>query len=262
MNKSKRYNNTFFTTEIIDKAISKLKKMTNQSKIEPSTLLIDFDNERWEHNNISEFFSDYIKNPREAHFNIFHEKNGFAVHYYSSDKRYTDIGVNGNDRKEIEEIYNIFDSNADKCHINEKLDDEEKIIKIFIGHGRKSDWIELANHLNYKHGYNIEAYETGARAGHTIRDVLEYMLDNSSFALLVLTGEDLMTDEKIRARQNVIHEAGLFQGRLGFNRAIMVVEEGIENFSNVDGIQQIRFTKGNIKECFGDVLATLKREFE
>jgi hypothetical protein len=31
--------------------------------------------------------------------------------------------------------------------------------------------------------------------------------------------------------------------------------------SNFDGIQQLRFKKGHISEVFGDVLATIRREF-
>jgi predicted nucleotide-binding protein len=86
------------------------------------------------------------------------------------------------------------------------------------------------------------------------------MADESSLALLVLTGED-KSEDGIRARQNVIHECGLFQGRLGFDRAILIVEDGIRLASNFDGIQQIRFKKGRISEVFGDVIATIKREF-
>jgi predicted nucleotide-binding protein len=59
----------------------------------------------------------------------------------------------------------------------------------------------------------------------------------------------------------VIHETGLFQGRLGFSRAIVLLEDGAEEFSNLAGIQQIRFAKSNIKETFGEVLAVLRREF-
>ncbi len=105
------------------------------------------------------------------------------------------------------------------------------------------------------------AYEVGARAGHTIRDILEEMLKSSSFAVLVMTGEDEGSDGERRARQNVIHELGLFQGRLGFARAIVLLEDGTEEFSNLHGIQQIRFGRGNIKETFGEVVATLRREF-
>src|SRR6266508_3821061 len=87
------------------------------------------------------------------------------------------------------------------------------------------------------------------------------MLLKSSLALLVMTGEDETTQGESRARQNVVHEIGLFQGRLGFSRAIVLVEEGVEVFSNLQGIEQIRYSKGNIKETFGSVLATLRREF-
>ena len=54
------------------------------------------------------------------------------------------------------------------------------------------------------------------------------MLDESSFALLVLTVEDKISDGSLQARQNVIHEAGLFQGNLGFNRAMILLEEGMK----------------------------------
>ncbi len=87
------------------------------------------------------------------------------------------------------------------------------------------------------------------------------MLEKSSIAFLVMTAEDEDSAGKMHARENVIHELGLFQGRLGFPRAIALIEESTNEFSNIHGIQQIRFSKGNIKESFGDVVATIKREF-
>jgi hypothetical protein len=53
----------------------------------------------------------------------------------------------------------------------------------------------------------------------------------------------------------------LFQGRLGFTNAIALVEEGANELSNIHGINQLRFDRGRMKETFGDVLATLRREF-
>ena len=121
-------------------------------------------------------------------------------------------------------------------------------------------WRDLKDHLHDKHEYDVQAYEIGSRAGHTIRDILEEMLDKSTCAFLVLTGEDETADGKLLARQNVVHETGLFQGRLGFGRAIVLLEEGTEEFSNIAGIQQMRFSKANIKETFGDVLAWIIHE--
>src|SRR5947207_4522834 len=56
---------------------------------------------------------------------------------------------------------------------------------------------------------------------------------------LVMTGEDEQPDGKLRARENVIHEAGLFQGKLGFERAIVLLEDECEEFSNIHGLNQI-----------------------
>lgn len=128
-----------------------------------------------------------------------------------------------------------------------------------MGHGHSESWKELRDHLRDKHGFEIEGYEIGARAGHTIRDVLERMLARSSIAFLIMTGEDLTASGELNPRLNVVHEAGLFQGRLGFNRAIVLLEDGTTEFSNIHGVEQLRF--GNIKEVFGDVLATVRREF-
>jgi predicted nucleotide-binding protein len=129
---------------------------------------------------------------------------------------------------------------------------------VFIGHGRSSAWRDLKDHLSDKPGFTVEAYETGARSGHHIRDVLENMTKNSTIAFLIHTAEDEMADKSFQARPNVIHETGLFQGALGFSKAIILLENGCSEFSNVHGIQQIRFTK--IAETFGEVLAVIRRE--
>ena len=86
------------------------------------------------------------------------------------------------------------------------------------------------------------------------------MLDNAAIAVLVLTAEDEQQDGNMRARLNVVHEAGLFQGRLGFTRAIILLEDGCEEFSNISGLGQIRFPKGNIKAQFEEVRRVLERE--
>ena len=120
----------------------------------------------------------------------------------------------------------------------------------------------MKDHLGDKHGLQVVCYEVGARAGLFIQPILSEMLTESSMAFLVMTAEDIDAQGRFHARENVIHELGLFQARLGFERAIILLEEGTEEFSNIQGLQQIRFSKGNIREAFGDVLATIRREFE
>ena len=89
---------------------------------------------------------------------------------------------------------------------------------------------------------------------------LSDMLDGAGCALILLTAEDEHADGSVRARMNVIHEVGLFQGRLGFTKAIVVLEEGCEEFSNIQGLGQIRFPRGNISAAFEEIRAVLERE--
>jgi predicted nucleotide-binding protein len=77
--------------------------------------------------------------------------------------------------------------------------------------------------------------------------------------VLILTAED-ETGLGTRARQNVVHEAGLFQGRLGFNKAILLVQEGLEEFSNVAGLQHIPFGGDRIDQTFLELQRVLRRE--
>jgi len=86
------------------------------------------------------------------------------------------------------------------------------------------------------------------------------MLDAAAVAFLVLTAEDERADGSLQARMNVIHEVGLFQGRLGFTKAIVVLEEGCEEFSNIQGLGQIRFPAGNIAAAFEEIRMVLERE--
>lgn len=81
---------------------------------------------------------------------------------------------------------------------------------------------------------------------------------SASFAFLVLTGEDERNDKTTQARMNVIHETGLFQGRLGFSKAIVLLEEDCAEFSNIHGLTQIRFPKGNIQAKFEEIRRTLE----
>ncbi len=97
-------------------------------------------------------------------------------------------------------------------------------------------------------------------AGVSTLERLEELLDQSCFALLIMTAEDEHADGSKHARENVIHEVGLFQGRLGMRKAIVLLEEGCSEFSNVSGLGQIRFRKGNILECSEEIRKVLERE--
>jgi hypothetical protein len=284
MKKVVTFRNTWFSPEVIREALAAMEKLakTRHSKViekldkdkHKDVPLISMPigsrtvatgSEIWYYDSDDDFFYHYrdkgFKADR-AMFNMYHSisSEGGGDFMLDVDYFYRDftLGVSAPSRSEIQAISEVFERSVSVSKLPKE--DRRKPI-IFIGHGRNSQWRDLKDHLHDKHGYQIEAYETGARAGHTIRDILDSMLNTSSLALLIMTGEDEAGDGTMRARQNVIHEIGLFQAKLGWTKAIVLIEEDTEDFSNLQGINQIHYSKNNIKETYGEVLATIRREF-
>lgn len=131
---------------------------------------------------------------------------------------------------------------------------------VFIGHGRSQNWRELKDFISDELKLPWDEFNRVPVAGVTNIARLDEMLGQACMAFLVMTAEDEQADGKLRARENVVHEAGLFQGRLGFERAIVLLEEGCQEFSNIQGLGQIRFPKGNIKAAFEEIRQVLDRE--
>ncbi|OLP01094.1 hypothetical protein BVU76_17455 [Mycolicibacterium porcinum] len=132
--------------------------------------------------------------------------------------------------------------------------------RVFIGHGGSAQWRELKDYLQDQLGVPVDEFNRVPTAGYSTIARLNEMLDSAAMAFLVMTAEDETPDGGFRARQNVIHEVGLFQGRLGFDKAIVMVEDGCEDFSNIHGLTQIRYPKANISAKFHEIRAVLERE--
>lgn len=132
--------------------------------------------------------------------------------------------------------------------------------KVFIGHGRSDTWHALKDFIHDRLRLDYDEFNRDSPAGLSTKERLLDMLDASCFAFLVLTAEDDHADGSVHARENVIHEVGLFQGRYGFERAIVLLEEGCQEFSNIHGIGQIRFPKDNILAKSEEIRQVLERE--
>lgn len=131
---------------------------------------------------------------------------------------------------------------------------------VFIGHGSSPAWRDLKDLVQDRLKLPYDEFNRVSAAGLANIERLSEMLDNAAMAFLVMTAEDERKDGKMNARLNVVHEAGLFQGRLGFRKAIVLLEEGCEEFSNIHGLGQIRFPKGDIAARFEKIREVLERE--
>lgn len=115
-----------------------------------------------------------------------------------------------------------------------------------IGHGRSRVWRDLKEYLRDNYDCEIVEFNSQSVVGISNKERLQELLDQADVAFLVATAEDEQGDGRFQARQNVVHEIGLFQGKLGFERAVVMLEEGCDEFSNISGIGQIRFPKDDI----------------
>ena len=132
--------------------------------------------------------------------------------------------------------------------------------RIFIGHGRSNVWKDLRDLLHDRLGLAWDEFNREPQAGKSTKERLEEMLDQSCFAFLIMTAEDEHADQTLHARENVIHEVGLFQGRLSFSKAIVLFEDGCKEFSNIQGLTQIRFPKDKIMAISEEIRRVLERE--
>jgi predicted nucleotide-binding protein len=132
--------------------------------------------------------------------------------------------------------------------------------RVFIGHGRSLLWMVLKDFIADRLGLPWDEFNREAPAGYATTERLQTMMSQAAFAFLIMTAEEEHTDTTIHARPNVIHEVGLFQGLLGFSRAIVMLEEGCSEFSNIVGLSQIRFPRGDIAARFEEVRRVLERE--
>jgi hypothetical protein len=253
MEKVKYFRDARYSADVLMEAI---KLFWSRSKTEGLLYIISVavNDEIWSHEDLNEFMADYRK-AGKGDFTIDIMKEPYRLRISEG----TRVMVKAPTRGLIQEVFGIFESNYESSVIPVPPAPVVDPV-IFIGHGRSPQWRYLKDHLQDKHGYTVTAYEVGARAGHSIRDIFEDMATRSSLAFLVHTKEDEQIDHTFHPRLNVVNETGLFQGRLGFSRAIALIEDGVEPFSNLQGIDQIRYI--NIKKTFGEVLATIKRELE
>jgi predicted nucleotide-binding protein len=129
--------------------------------------------------------------------------------------------------------------------------------RIFISHGKSGDWREVQDYVQREVG--IETLELAQEPflGRTILQKLDDESNKCGYAVIIMTGDDPHGDE-LRARENVIHEIGFFQGRYGLDRVCLLYEQGVNIPSNIHGLGYVQFPTGLVKAGFAD----LRREIE
>ncbi|MGF7239335.1 MAG: PfkB family carbohydrate kinase [Frankia sp.] len=131
---------------------------------------------------------------------------------------------------------------------------------IFIAHGGDPQWLAVKDYLEQEFAAPIYSFESGVWGSSQISSVLNEYLSVCSLAICVLTVEDLIERGRGFARQNVVHELGLFQGRYGQDRVIILVEEGCQFLPDIGSTPPLNFARKAIKQTFWSVKEELLRK--
>ena len=112
--------------------------------------------------------------------------------------------------------------------------------KVFIVHGHNGELREAVARLVEKQGIQAIILNERINHGTTIIQKLEKYGDVEA-AICLFTADDIgkaksEPNDKKRARQNVVFEAGYFIGKLGRDNVVIVSEKGIEIPSDMEGI--------------------------
>jgi len=141
--------------------------------------------------------------------------------------------------------------------LGEKRDNEGRPKRIFISHGRSKEWHKVQAFIEKV--IQLPTIELAQQPilGRTVLQKLNDEANRCGYAVVVMTGDDQIGDE-VRARENVLHEIGYFQGKYGLHNIIILHEEGVNIPSNIDGLVYIPFPKDTIEATFGAIVQELK----
>lgn len=136
-------------------------------------------------------------------------------------------------------VYHLADSHATA----------EVASKVFVVHGRSVQWRESLARVLTQLGVEHVIVGEESSAGQTLIEKVESHAQKSTFAVALLTGDDVgaLTEQlggpeglESRARQNVILELGFLMGRLGRSKTAILYEDGVSLPSDIQGMVYIK----------------------
>lgn len=150
----------------------------------------------------------------------------------------------------VRDIDQIFEIRANSQLVQPMAEHPRAQRRAFITHGRSEDWRHVQAFIEKDVNMNTMELAQEANLGMTI---IEKLIDGSEkcdSAVIVMTGDDIDIDGTAKARENVMHEIGFFQGAYGRSRVVLLHEEGVSIPTNLSGVVYIPFPKGTVVASF------------
>lgn len=123
----------------------------------------------------------------------------------------------------------------------------------FVVHGHDTANLEVLRRLlEAELGLRVIVMSDEPARGRTLIEKFEEEAASADYAVVLLTPDDQVrsaSGEYAQSRPNTIFELGWFYAKIGRERVVMVVRDGVSIHSDLDGVQQLRFRE-SVKEVF------------
>lgn len=130
---------------------------------------------------------------------------------------------------------------------------------VFLGYGRNLDARQTIETFLEKNGLFVEYYDRDKEPGEYPFDILLRCIEKSDAAVILYTGDDTLESGERVGRRNVAYELGMAHRTFGRKRTLLLMEQRVEEPTNVLGMQVVFFNKGCLQDCFPQVREYLEK---
>ena len=131
---------------------------------------------------------------------------------------------------------------------------------VFLVHEEDPNWRAVRRFIADDCGLPICELDSSAIDDDNLAAMMNEQLSRCSFAVCVLSRGDSSVGGYASADQSLVHQAGILQGRYGFERVAILAEQGCETFSNIAGLVRLDFAPGQVEATFFELERMFTRE--
>ncbi len=252
MRRTREYNNTFFTPDVIRKSFAFFDQslLTDLHKrYLVREFVIELSSLQWEYETEEELFKAYIPGVTT----IIYKKTFLDYEFmlYTAEHS-TYIGLKAQTLAKMMPIFRFIDTLIP----SETLTREQALKRtnplVLVLHGKSEDWKELVSYLYQTHGYAVRPYDLDNCRIDDIRELAEISRSVVTFVLLDRGHEEVVEREQLLASlKDLMTNSGLW---------IVCPEQGEKETLSCDE-QVIFFRPGRIKEILWLVVDKVRRSY-
>ncbi|MGA3181810.1 MAG: PocR ligand-binding domain-containing protein [Verrucomicrobiota bacterium] len=130
---------------------------------------------------------------------------------------------------------------------------------VFLGYGQNPDAEDSIHKFLNNLGLEVVTYATTEEVGEFTNNIVMGCIENSDAAVILYTGDDELKSGQRIARRNVAYELGVAHRAFGRKKTVLLLETGVEEPTNVAGMQVVRFERNCLSTKFADIRKYLEK---